>query len=121
MNTSNLLAQNPPPTGEPVNIYTNVSQYNFIQNTLKPSFFIRTAIFTLLGLAGVAAFLYLLWGGLQWITAGGDKDAVEKARRKIITALIGVSVVFSGYALIYIIRILFNVDVIGFNLFQLGT
>jgi hypothetical protein len=108
-------------TADTVRISTNNTNYTFIQNTLRPSFFVRSAILILLGLAGVTAFLYLLWGGLQWITAGGDKDAVEKARKKIVGALIGLAIVFSGYAILYILRVLFNVDLIGFNLSQLGT
>jgi len=32
--------------------------------------------------AALVAFVYLLWGGFQWITSGGDKAAVEAARIK---------------------------------------
>ena len=61
-------------------------------------------------LAGIAALLYLLLGAFTWITSGGDKERVEKARDKIQAAIVGVilvvivvailatleSVVFSG-------------------------
>jgi hypothetical protein len=118
---SKLLAQNLPPLPEDVNIYTNVSnQYLWIRSNLHPSYYVRTAVNTLLGLAGVAAFIWLLWGGLQWITAGNDKDAVEKARKRIVNALLGLTVVFSSYAILFILRVLFNVDLIGFNISQLG-
>lgn len=79
---------------------------------LKPSFYLSTILNVLLGSAGVFSFIYLLWGGVQWITAGGDKDAIEKARRKILHALIGLLIVFSSYAILNGIRILFNVNLI---------
>jgi hypothetical protein len=87
---------------------------------LRPSGYVRTAINLLLGFAGVLAFLYLLWGGVQWITAGGDKDALDKARKRITQALIGLSIVFSAYAILYIIRVLFNIDLIQVVINNIG-
>ena len=87
---------------------------------LRPSGYVRTAINLLLGFAGVLAFIYLLWGGIQWITAGGDKDALDKARKRITQALIGLSIVFSAYAILYIIRVLFNIDLIQVVINNIG-
>jgi hypothetical protein len=103
-----------------VTLFSNNPQYNSINN-LRPSNYVTSAINILLGLAGVASFIFLLWGGIQWITAGGDKDALDKARKRITQALIGLAIVFSAYALIYIVRILFSVDIIGFTISNLGT
>lgn len=44
-------------------------------------------------LAGVAALFYLLLGAFSWVTSGGSKENVEKAREKIIAALTGVILV----------------------------
>jgi len=93
-------------------------------DTLKaytPSQFLRTLINVMLGIAGVVSFVFLLWGGLQWILAGGDKEGTEKARKKITAALIGLAIVFSAYALLYILRALFNIDLIQVNIAQIGT
>jgi hypothetical protein len=98
---------------------TNSPYHNL--TTLLPSFYVKAAINILLGGAGVLAFLFLLMGGIQWITAGGDKDAVEKSRRKITQALVGLVIVFSVYAILFIIRVLFQVDLIQFNITKLGT
>ncbi len=88
---------------------------------LKPSFYLTSVLNILLGGAGVFSFIYLLWGGIQWITAGGDKDAVEKARKKIIGALIGLAIVFSAYAILFAVRTLFNVNLIEVPLRPLGS
>lgn len=44
----------------------------------------------------VAAFvmlLYMLIGGLEWITSGGDKEKIVKAQQKIQNALVGMVIV----------------------------
>jgi hypothetical protein len=85
-------------------------------NNIRPSNFVSAIINIFLGAAGVIAFIFLLWGGLQWILAGGDKEGTEKARKKITSALIGLAIVFSAYALLFIVRALFGIDVISLNL-----
>ncbi|OGD10146.1 hypothetical protein A2397_03830 [Candidatus Amesbacteria bacterium RIFOXYB1_FULL_44_23] len=109
-----LLAQ-----GDVIDVFNRSTDYDFI-NDLTPSDYVITAGSVLLGMSGVLGFIFLLWGGVQWIMAGGDKDSVEKARKKITTALIGLAVVFSVYAFMYIIRTLFGTPA-GFTLDRLGT
>jgi len=72
----------PPPQG-----YTNIGQ--FITNVLQLSFV----------LAVLAVLVMLVWGAFEWITSGGDKDAIGKARSKIINALIGLAVLSVAFAL----------------------
>lgn len=45
------------------------------------------------------AFLTLLMGALNWITAGGDKTKLESARNQITNAIVGVIIVGSAYAI----------------------
>lgn len=59
--------------------------------------------FILIG-AGLIAFVYLLLGGIQWITSGGDKAGVDAARQKILAAVIGLIIVFATWALIRLIE-----------------
>ncbi len=47
-------------------------------------------------------FLYLIWGGLNWITSGGDKGKIDQAKQKIISAVIGLVVVAASYAILTI-------------------
>lgn len=49
--------------------------------------------------AFLMAFVFLLLGGLQWITSGGDKNALEQARDKIMNAFIGLIIVASTWAI----------------------
>ena len=51
-------------------------------------------------LAALLVFLYLIWGGIEWITSGGDKGKTETARNKITSAVIGLIVVAASYAIL---------------------
>lgn len=48
-------------------------------------------------IAIVAALVYLLWGGLNWILSGGDKEKIESARSRIIAAIVGLVLVVLAY------------------------
>lgn len=45
-------------------------------------------------LAGMFLLIYLLWGALDWISSGGEKEKLVKAQHKITNALIGMILVF---------------------------
>jgi hypothetical protein len=51
-------------------------------------------------IAALLVFLYLIWGGIEWITSGGDKGKTEAARNKITSAIIGLIVVAASYAVL---------------------
>lgn len=51
-------------------------------------------------LAAVLVFMYLIWGGIEWITSGGDKSKTEGARNKITAAVIGLIVIAASYAIL---------------------
>lgn len=103
-----------------INLEDPASPFHNLYN-LRPGQYVRTSILWLIGGSGVAAFIFLLLGGFQWITSGGDKDAAEKARKKIIFALTGLAIVFSAYAIVFILRALFQVDLLEFRIANLGN
>jgi hypothetical protein len=109
------LASAPVALAQTINILDPDSPYTNLY-ALRPSSYVRTVILWLLGGSGIAAFLYLLIGGFQWITSSGDKDAAEKARKKIMFAVTGLAVVFSAYAIVFILRAVFRVDLLGFTI-----
>jgi hypothetical protein len=101
-------------------ITTSNTNYRTLQN-ITPSDYLRTALNVLFGLAGVASFIFLLIGGVGWITAGGDKEATDRAKKTLTRALVGLAIVFSLYAVLYVIRAVFNIDAIGIPLTRLGA
>ncbi|MFA6081235.1 MAG: hypothetical protein WC741_02405 [Patescibacteria group bacterium] len=57
---------------------------------------------------GLVAVLYLLLGALAWITSGGNKESVDKAREKIQAAVVGLVVMFAVLALMVVIENIFS-------------
>jgi len=55
--------------------------------------------------------LYLLMGGLQWITSGGDKGQMETARNKITNAMVGLVIVAAAYAIFILVGQFLGVDI----------
>ncbi|MDH4358355.1 MAG: hypothetical protein OEV37_00180 [Candidatus Berkelbacteria bacterium] len=49
--------------------------------------------------AGAIAFAYLIYGGISYITAGGDAEKAGKGRTAILNAVIGIIVVSAALAI----------------------
>lgn len=60
---------------------------------------IGTAISIILGVLGVVLVLLIIWAGFQWMTAQGDEKKVEKAKKIIYNAVIGLVIIFAAYAI----------------------
>ncbi|MDP3941301.1 MAG: pilin [bacterium] len=58
-------------------------------------------------IAVILALGFLVYGGIRWITSGGDKEGVAKARGTIIAAIIGlIVIVFSYFILNFVLTFL---------------
>lgn len=76
---------------------------------------LANALFVLFFFAAVLSFLFIVIGGIQWITAGGDKIAAQSARDRITAAVVGLLIVVAAFAITLIIT-----TVMGINIFE-GT
>lgn len=78
---------------------------NIVGNLINIAFIIAVLI----------ALVFLIWGGIKWITSGGDKAGVEAARNMIVASLVGLVIVFLSYFIIQILFQLFGLDFAGGN------
>ncbi|MEK7183647.1 MAG: hypothetical protein AAB776_03380 [Patescibacteria group bacterium] len=53
----------------------------------------------LLGLLGIIFLVLVIFAGFLWMTAGGDEKRVAKAKGILITAVIGLVILLSAYAI----------------------
>ncbi len=53
----------------------------------------------LLALVGVLFFVLMIYGGILWMTAGGNDTQVKNAQKTIAAAVIGLVIVISAYAI----------------------
>lgn len=89
-----LLAQNlNPPPGS-------------IRTDVNPESFPQLVVNLLFILAAILAIVYIIYGGIRWITSGGDKTAVEEAKKHVTAAIIGLVVVAGAFV---ILQVVFNV------------
>jgi hypothetical protein len=72
----------------------------------------------ILGLiVGAVVFTFvLLIGAIQWITSGGDKAAIEAARGKVISGLVGIVILFSLFAILALVGDFFGINLTIFDL-----
>lgn len=71
---------------------------------------ISTGISVVIIISGILVFVFLVWGGIEWLTSGGDKGKVESARNRIVSALVGLAIIAASWALVRIIAYFFGVD-----------
>lgn len=60
---------------------------------------ISNILFLAFAIAALIVLIMLIIGAFEWITSGGDKENVAKARNRIINALIGLAVLAIAFAL----------------------
>ncbi len=54
-------------------------------------------------IAALLVFAYLIWGGIEWITSGGEKSKTEAARNKITGAVVGLIILAASYAILTLV------------------
>lgn len=57
----------------------------------------------------ITSLIFLILGGIAWITSSGDKAKIEAARKRIVYAVIGLVVAFLSYFIINTIGQFFGV------------
>jgi len=62
--------------------------------------------------AGLAMFGFLIAGGFQLLTSGGDQNKIKAGTSKITLAIVGFLVVFSSYWIIQIAEIVFSIPIL---------
>ncbi len=60
---------------------------------------VGTAVSAFLGLLGVIFIILMLLAGYNWMTAAGDEEKINKAKKTIQRAIIGLIIVVGSYAI----------------------
>jgi hypothetical protein len=79
-------------------------------NTLVAWFY-----YFIVGIAGISAFVMLVWGGVQWLTSAGSPAKVTDAKDRISTAFFGLLIILASWLILQVI----NPDLTTLNLPQL--
>ena len=90
-----VVAQAP----DPAQVQVNAVALNFQIPTFADILTFLIRFFFVI--AGIAALVMLLWGALSWVTSGGEKEGVQKARDKIVNAIVGIILVVVALSIIW--------------------
>lgn len=71
-------------------------------------------------IAILIALFFLIWGGIKWISSGGDKGGVEAARNQIIAAVIGLIIIFLAFFILNLVLGLFGLSLFSLKLPQIS-
>lgn len=92
-----------------VNIGEQVTQDNFFGYTCIGNL-ISNIVSVAFIVAAIATFVYLVLGGLNWLTSSGDKVKIESAQKMISNALIGLAIVAASWAIYTLVLDFFGID-----------
>ncbi|MCB9801425.1 MAG: hypothetical protein H6773_04540 [Pseudomonadales bacterium] len=72
---------------------------------------------TAISIGGLLVLFYFIWGAFEWITAGGESGKLEKARLRMMHAVVGLLILVSSFVILgYISTALFGEDFSILNL-----
>ncbi|QLG69920.1 MAG: hypothetical protein CH104c_0689 [Candidatus Woesebacteria bacterium] len=92
-----------PALGEGVRNLSGTEFFNkLLPNLISLSFIVGAIIFVAI----------IIVGAIQWIISGGDKAAIESAKSKITNAVIGLVILLSLFAIIYILENFFGIKLL---------
>ncbi len=86
---------------KPPNLYSSIG--DFINAGIRLAFIIALII----------VLFMLVWGSIQWILSGGDKDAVKGARERIMHALVGLAILAIAFALATLAGQFIGINLLG--------
>ncbi len=67
----------------------------------------------LITLAGLILFGMLVFGGFTMLSGAADKEAQEKGKGMITSALIGFTIIFLAYWIAQILQVIFKVNILS--------
>jgi len=76
------------------------------------AFYIGTLWKTMVTVGGLAFIIYLVWGGIEYLTSAGDKGRIDDASKKISSAVIGLAILVGSYAVVYFVQGVLKIDLL---------
>ncbi len=58
----------------------------------------------IVGISGLAAFVMIVWGGVQWMTSAGNPTKTSDAKDRIQKALLGLLLILASFLILQVIN-----------------
>lgn len=62
-----------------------------------------------LGLLGTIAVVIVLYGGWLWMSAGGNEEQIEKAKKTLLNGVVGLIIILSAYGIVLFVMKMFGI------------
>jgi energy-converting hydrogenase Eha subunit E len=100
-----VKAENPSPS-------TTTLPYEFVppQTSLDIWGMLKQAAKWLLAITAGVAVIMIVWAGFTYVTAGGDSEKTKKSLNIIIYALVGLTIAFLAYWIVYMLATFLNIQ-----------
>lgn len=85
---------------------------NIPSGASSPSDIINLGLALLVTLGIVASLVFVLYGGVLWATSQGDKAKVDRARRTITYAIVGLIIVILSFTIIRVVGYLLGASLL---------
>ena len=83
---------------------------NIVLGEADPEEIVVNIINWILGILALIAVIMILIGGFKWMTAGGNEEKVEGAKKLLIAAVIGLVIILAAWGIsVYAIERLLNI------------
>ena len=56
-----------------------------------------------LGVVGSLALLMFIYGGLTWMTSGGNEEKIKKGKQILVWAVFGIVIIFTSYSILNLV------------------
>ena len=86
-----------------LNAAANVAGFDVSAEATPLESIIGTVINLILSFVGVLLFVLLIYGGFTWMTAQGNQEKVNKAKKIVTNSIIGLVITLSAYVISYFI------------------
>lgn len=106
-----VLAASAEPIKNPV-LHKSEGDYSTVaENPLGP--YIARLWWTIVIVGALTLLVFLIWGGVDLLTSEGDQEKYKNARNKMTHALMGMGILAASFAIIKVIAIVFQVDILN--------
>jgi len=65
-----------------------------------PAIIIGDVVKAILSISGLIALVAFVFGGVTWMTSGGNPEKVKRGRDMLVWAVIGLIIIFSSYTIL---------------------
>jgi len=82
---------------------------------------LKNTVGILFAVGAIGFTVMIIWGGVDWILSGGDKEKIAGARKRIVTAITGLVLLSLSFVIMVVIGQVLNIEFLQTGNFRIPT